>query len=580
MKFFCRFGKSEVVLRTVRIGDKKLTDIKWFKFDPHTFDTAQMRYLGGAHERGALYQLVWVKLLCEAAKCGDGGRIYIFKGRVITTRELSVIFGMDEDTVAMAVCLLTDMGLLKYDGESGLVVRDFSDYLGEGYLGAVREEEPAEDCLDTEDEEAELSEEEIKRERNREAQRRWRERNKQKKAANKENGVILRGGNSNNSVTQSEKNRNESVIISNSERNCTVIERNTERNESNTDCVISPPKNIFIEEKRIEESRIEDKRKEEIRKEETNNNFSRSLPKASLREGGGPSLTVEGACEMHSIPLGNGYENKATRDLPQSPSVPAPSRKEPPGRGCEMYSLSQGNENESEADISPQGAPPPAHAEEKEREEIRSYYGIFNNVYLSGSELTRLKAEFGDILTELIEDLSCAMESDGRSYNNHFATLLRWGKNKYAPKRRATPSGGAGGNGGNGGVGGKGENGGDGYNRNDSSYDGFAAFSSESSGAGGKGDNGGVGGKGYNGGDKDYNGGAGGNGGNGGAGGNGGNGGYYSRGGENAGGNYGQDSGAQKKNSYRSGYEPIRNLTREEAEEAFRRALERTAAGG
>ena len=544
-----------------------------------------MRYLGGAHERGALYQLVWVKLLCEAAKCGDGGRIYIFKGRVITTRELSVIFGMDEDTVAMAVCLLTDMGLLKYDGESGLVVRGFSDYLGEGYLGAVREEEPVEDCLDTEDEEAELSEEEIKRERNREAQRRWRERNKQKKAANKENSVILRNENSNNSVTQSEKNRNESVIISNSERNCTVIERNTERNESNTDCVISSPKNIFIEEKRIEESRIEDKRKEEIRKEETNNNFSRSLPKASLREGGGPSLTVEGACEMHSIPLGNGYKNKATQWLPQSPSVPAPSRKEPPGRGCEMYSLSQGNENESEADISPQGAPPPAHAEEKEKNEKR-YYGIFNNVYLSGSELTRLRAEFGDILTELIEDFSCAMESDGRSYNNHFATLLRWGKNKYAPKRRSAPSG----------EYRKGEQArsGEWHNRNDSSYDGFAAFSSESGGAGGKGDNGGVGGKGYNGGDKDYNGGdkdynggdkdynggAGGNGGNGGAGGNGGNGGYYSRGGENAGGNYGQDSGAQKKNSYRSGYEPIRNLTREEAEEAFRRALERTAAGG
>ena len=212
-------------------------------------------------------------------------------------------------------------------------------------------------------------------------------------------------------------------------------------------------------------------------------------------------------------------------------------------------------------------------------------------MYLSQSELTSLGAEFGDILPELIEDLSCAMESEGRSYNNHFATLLRWGKNKYAPKRRATPCGeyrkgeqasygGAGGKGGNGGAevqsSGKSSSygGGEGYNRNDSSYDGFAAFSSENGGAGGKGGNGGVGGNGGNGG-------IGGNGGNGGdVGGKGGNGGYYSRGGENAGGNYGQDSGAQKKNSYRSGYEPIRNLTREEAEEAFRRALERTAAGG
>ena len=520
---FCRFGKSEVVLCTVRIGDKKLTDIKWFKFDPHTFDTAQMRYLGGAHERGALYQLVWVKLLCEAAKCGDGGRIYIFKGRVITTRELSVIFGMDEDTVAMAVCLLTDMGLLKYDGESGLVVRDFSDYLGEGYLGAVREEESAEDCPDTEDEEAELSEEERRREYNREAKRRSRERQRQRAAEqNEDNDAVYCVKND----VKSEFDGVKSVKTDVKSVKGYVIDsvKDVKQNVKN------PPKNIFIEENRIEESRIEDKRKEEIRKEENENNFL------------SPTLT-DNSCPEDSLPQDGGYESNAA--------------------------------------VSPQGAPPPAHAEEKEREEIRSYYGIFNNVYLSQSELTSLGAEFGDILSELIEDLSCAMESEGRSYNNHFATLLRWGKNKYAPKRRATPSGeyrkgeqasygGAGGKGGNGGAevqsSGKSSSygGGEGYNRNDSSYDGFAAFSSEIGGAGGNGGNGGIGG----------------NGDNGGVGGNGGNGGYYSRGGENSGGNYGQDSGAQKKNSYRSGYEPIRNLTREEAEEAFRRALERTAAGG
>lgn len=241
-----------------------MTDIKWFKFDPHTFDTAQMRYLGGAHERGALYQLVWVKLLCEAAKCGDGGRIYIFKGRVITTRELSVIFGMDEDTVAMAVCLLTDMGLLKYDGESGLVVRDFSDYLGEGYLGAVREEEPAEDCPDTEDEEAELSEEERRREYNREAKRRSRERQRQREAEqNEDNDAVYCVKND----VKSEFDGVKSVKTDVKSVKSYVIDsvRDVKQNVKN------PPKNIFIEENRIEEnrreeSRIEDKRKEEIRK--------------------------------------------------------------------------------------------------------------------------------------------------------------------------------------------------------------------------------------------------------------------------------------------------------------------------
>ena len=44
------------------------------------------------------------------------------------------------------------------------------------------------------------------------------------------------------------------------------------------------------------------------------NKAARTLHIASLREGGGPSLTVEGACEMYSLPLGNGYK-KVTRWL-------------------------------------------------------------------------------------------------------------------------------------------------------------------------------------------------------------------------------------------------------------------------
>ena len=341
-----------------------MTEIKWFKLDSHTFDRAEFKYLGKADENGALYQLCWIKLLCEAAKRGEGGRIYIYKDRCVSLRELSILIDMDEDVICDALSLLAAFGMVKYDETSGLVIKNFSEYVGEGY--GTREEYAAPEG-EEEFAEQELSEEEAKRERNREAQRRWRERQKERKATVKEtdNDVILR----------------------NTESNDTVIQRNTERNENNAYTVISSPKNIFIEENRIEESRIEDKRKEEIRKEETNNNLSRSLSD-------------------------NAHEGFGITDGDEDKSV-----------SCKGASHTL-------------ASPPPAHAEEKEREEIKCRYGIFNNVYLTESELTRLRAEFGDTLSELIDDLSLGMESEGRSYNNHFATLLRWGKNQYAPRRK------------------------------------------------------------------------------------------------------------------------------------------------
>ena len=328
-----------------------MTEIKWFKLDSHTFDRAEFKYLGKADENGALYQLCWIKLLCEAAKRGEGGRVYVYKNRAITLRELSILLDMDEYTVVSAIALLDALGLVKYDEVSGLVVRGFSEYVGEGYAMGERDSQIDEESDD--DDEPSMTDEEIKKERNREAQRRWRERNKKRNAAAKEseNEQILRNAEDIDSVIR----RNNTVTNSNEKRNNTVIQRNTERNESNADSVISAPKNIFIEENRIEESRIEDKREEEIRKEENENNFSLS----------------------HSLP------NGACRE-----------------------------------------------------EEKKSYYGVFKNVCLSQSELTQLRARFGDSLPSLIDELSTGMESSGKSYNSHFATLLRWGNNEYAAKAR------------------------------------------------------------------------------------------------------------------------------------------------
>ena len=59
-------------------------------------------------------------------------------------------------------------------------------------------------------------------------------------------------------------------------------------------------------------------------------------------------------------------------------------------------------------------------------------YGEYNNVLLTNEELAKLQDEFQN-WEELIENLSSYMESKGKKYKSHFATIRRWGKNDDDP---------------------------------------------------------------------------------------------------------------------------------------------------
>lgn len=65
-------------------------------------------------------------------------------------------------------------------------------------------------------------------------------------------------------------------------------------------------------------------------------------------------------------------------------------------------------------------------------------YGRYENVFLTESEYAELLRDFPDRLDRLISELSSYMESTGRSYQNHAATIRRWAENdktKGVPKQ-------------------------------------------------------------------------------------------------------------------------------------------------
>lgn len=67
---------------------------------------------------------------------------------------------------------------------------------------------------------------------------------------------------------------------------------------------------------------------------------------------------------------------------------------------------------------------------------VRHKYGEYNNVLLSDEEMEKLKSEFPNDYQKRIEDLSGYMESNGKSYKNHLATIRNWARRDgYTPQK-------------------------------------------------------------------------------------------------------------------------------------------------
>ena len=60
--------------------------------------------------------------------------------------------------------------------------------------------------------------------------------------------------------------------------------------------------------------------------------------------------------------------------------------------------------------------------------EKKGTYGCYGNVKLSDTDLSKLKAEFPADWQERIDRLSTYMDSSGKSYKNHLATIRTWAR--------------------------------------------------------------------------------------------------------------------------------------------------------
>lgn len=80
--------------------------------------------------------------------------------------------------------------------------------------------------------------------------------------------------------------------------------------------------------------------------------------------------------------------------------------------------------------------PPSDEAEPspKPKKPVKHKYGEYNNVLLTDAELEKLKAEYPDY-EDRIERLSSYVESTGKKYKSHYATIRNWAR-KDPPKQQ------------------------------------------------------------------------------------------------------------------------------------------------
>ena len=94
--------------------------------------------------------------------------------------------------------------------------------------------------------------------------------------------------------------------------------------------------------------------------------------------------------------------------------------------------LENNSESLTESSVSTHGILTPKRKEEKRREEKgreeKRARGEYHNVLLSNTDLEKLQAEYPTDYEQRIEKLSAYMESTGKKYKNHLATIRNWAR--------------------------------------------------------------------------------------------------------------------------------------------------------
>ena len=120
------------------------------------------------------------------------------------------------------------------------------------------------------------------------------------------------------------------------------------------------------------------------------------------------------------------YVQQVENPVSENPTSVNPTSDSPTSVNHMQLNTKQSNtDGESKKGASTDGY---ATAPTKAAPEKKGTYGCYGNVKLTDTDLSKLKAEFPADWQERIDRLSTYMDSSGKSYKNHLATIRTWAR--------------------------------------------------------------------------------------------------------------------------------------------------------
>ena len=131
-----------------------------------------------------------------------------------------------------------------------------------------------------------------------------------------------------------------------------------------------------------------------------------------------------------------GMMRNAVWTITDCPTLDNPTLDNPTLDNPTLENHTQLNKDTSNKDLSR------THELKNDSKPTRHQYGEYSNVLLTDDDLEKLKSEFPSDWSERIDRLSSYMESTGKHYKNHLATIRNWarndkGKEKVDEQRKA-----------------------------------------------------------------------------------------------------------------------------------------------
>ena len=111
-------------------------EVKWIKITTNMFDNRKIRHLRRLPDGNSIV-LIWVMLLTMAGRCNAGGMIFLTENIPYTPKMLADELDFEENTVALALGALENLGMISQDP---LSIANWEEYQSTDKLEQIREQ--------------------------------------------------------------------------------------------------------------------------------------------------------------------------------------------------------------------------------------------------------------------------------------------------------------------------------------------------------------------------------------------------------------------------------------------------------